>query len=138
MLRTRGPCVHGPVDEGGDHEAHARRLGSRSSARGAGHPIIDVPAMIAGLCTVELSLPTPRSLKDKRGVLKPLIAQLRKEFNVAVAEVERQDFWQSASLGLAAVSADGGNLHGLLEDVVRWIERTQPHVVVTDWHIEIL
>jgi len=94
--------------------------------------------MIVGICTVQLSLPARRSLKDKRGVLKPLVAQIRKEFNVAVAEVEGQDFWQSAGLGLAAVSADGGNLHGLLEDVVRWIERTQPHVVVTDWHIEIL
>jgi uncharacterized protein len=94
--------------------------------------------MVVGVCTIHLSLPGNRSLKDKRGALKPVIHQLRQEFNVSVAEVDRQDVWQSASLGVAAVSTDPGYVHGLLEKVVAWIERTQPHLFVTDWEIEIL
>jgi hypothetical protein len=94
--------------------------------------------MVVGVCTIHLSLPRNHSLKDKRGLLKPVIHQLRQEFNVSVAEVDRQDVWQSATIGVAAVSTDAGYVHGLLEKAVGWIERTQPHLFVTDWQIEIL
>jgi uncharacterized protein YlxP (DUF503 family) len=94
--------------------------------------------MIVGLCTLSLALPAVHSLKEKRGVLKPLIAQLRKEFNVSVAEVEEQDRWQAAAIGLAVVGSDGANLHGTLESIVRWVERTQPHLYVANWEIEVL
>jgi uncharacterized protein YlxP (DUF503 family) len=94
--------------------------------------------MVVGLCTIELSLPGPRSLKDKRGALKPLIAQMRREFNVAVAEVDRQDVWQRATLGVATVSNDAGHAHGLLEKVIGWIDRTQPQVFVSDWRVDML
>jgi hypothetical protein len=94
--------------------------------------------MVVGVCTIHLSLPRNHSLKDKRGLLKPVIHQLRHEFNVSVAEVDRQDVWQSATIGVAAVSTDAGYVHGLLEKVVGWIEHTQPHLFVTDWQIEIL
>jgi uncharacterized protein YlxP (DUF503 family) len=94
--------------------------------------------MVVGLCTIQLSLPGQHSLKDKRGALKPLIAQMRREFNVSVAEVDRQDAWQAATIGVAAVSNDAGHVHGLLEKVVSWIDRTQPHVFISDWRVEIV
>lgn len=94
--------------------------------------------MTVGLCTLELSLPGSHSLKDKRGRIKPLISALRKEFNVSVSEVEAQDFWRSATIGIASVSTDAGYVHGQLEKVVRWIESSQPHIFVTDWKIELL
>jgi uncharacterized protein YlxP (DUF503 family) len=95
-------------------------------------------AMVVGLCTLELSIPVTHSLKDKRGVIKPLIAQMRKEFNVSVAEVDEHDVWQAARLGVAMVSNDPGHVHGQLENVVHWIERTQPHLYVSNWDIEVL
>lgn len=94
--------------------------------------------MVVGVCRIALSIPGRHSLKDKRSAIKPLIAQLRKEFNASVAEVDDQDMWRSATIAVAIVSSDGGNVHGLLEQVVRWIERSQPHVFVTDWQIEVL
>lgn len=94
--------------------------------------------MIIGLCELTLSLPVVHSLKEKRGVIKPLLARLRSEFNVSVAEVEDQDRWQAAGLAIVIVAADGANLHGALEGVVRWVERTQPHLYVANWEIEIL
>lgn len=94
--------------------------------------------MIIGVCEVSLSLPVAHSLKEKRGMLKPLVERLRREFNVSVAEVEDQDRWQAAGIAIAMVAADGANLHGALESIVRWIERTQPHLYVANWEIEIL
>ena len=91
-----------------------------------------------GLCSIALSLPGVHSLKEKRGMLKPLLAHLRREFNVSVAEVEDQDRWQAAGIAVAMVAADGADLHGALENLVRWVERTQPHLYVANWEIEIL
>jgi uncharacterized protein YlxP (DUF503 family) len=94
--------------------------------------------MVVGICTVALSIAGVHSLKAKRGALKPLLAHLRREFNVSAAEVDDQDRWQAAGIAVARGAADGANLHGALENVVRWIERTQPHLYVTNWEIEIL
>jgi uncharacterized protein YlxP (DUF503 family) len=94
--------------------------------------------MVIGICTIELSLPGNDSLKDKRSVLKPLVLRIRREFNVSVAEVDGQDAWRSATLGLAAVSNDAAYLHGLFEKLVHWIEHSHAPVEVIDWQIEIV
>ena len=94
--------------------------------------------MVVGICIVELSLPGNSSLKDKRSVLKPLLVKLRREFNISVAEVGRQDAWRSATLGVAAVSNDAAYVHGLFEKLVRWIEKSHLGVEVQDWQVEII
>jgi len=48
------------------------------------------------------------SWKGKRRVIKSIIARVHNEFNVSIAEVEDQDLWQSATLGVACVSARRG------------------------------
>jgi len=94
--------------------------------------------MVVGICIVELSLPGNSSLKDKRSVLKPLLVKLRREFNISVAEVGRQDAWRSATLGVAAVSNDAAYLHGLFERLVRWLEDSRDPIEVMDWQVEIV
>ena len=94
--------------------------------------------MIVGICTLELSLPGNDSLKDKRSVLKPLLIQLRREFNVSAAEVGSQDAWRSAVVGVATVSNDAAYAHGLFEKLVEWIQHTHLDVEVVDWQIEIV
>jgi uncharacterized protein YlxP (DUF503 family) len=94
--------------------------------------------MVVGLCTIQLSLSGHRSLKEKRGALKPLVAYLHREFNVSVAEVGQQDAWQSATLGVAAVSNDHAYVSGLFEKIVRAIEHQRPDVYVVDWRVEML
>ena len=80
--------------------------------------------MVIGACRVKLYLPGCASLKEKRGRLKPLLARLPKEFNVAVAEVGLNDVWQSAEIALVTVAnGDAGFVHSELQTVVRWIER---------------
>jgi uncharacterized protein YlxP (DUF503 family) len=94
--------------------------------------------LVVGLCTIQLSLPGHRSLKEKRGALKPLVAWIRREFNVSVAEVGGQDSWQSATLAVSAVSNDHGYVSGLFEQLVRGIERQRPDVFIVDWRVEML
>jgi len=93
--------------------------------------------MIIGACIVDLHLPGNGSLKGKRSILKPLLSRLRKEFNLAAAEVDYHDVWQSAQIALVSVSTDAGHVQGLLERAVRWIEKQRPDLSVVDWRIEV-
>lgn len=94
--------------------------------------------MHVGVCTIELHLPGNTSLKEKRGVLKPVISRIRQEFNVSIAEVDRQDAWQQAVLGVACVSASADYAHGQLQRVVQWIESTRLDVELIDYQIDLL
>jgi uncharacterized protein len=92
--------------------------------------------MVVGVCTITLRLAGNDSLKGKRSVLKSTLAHLRQEFNVSAAEVDAQDEWQRAVLGVACVSSDQAYAHGLLERVVQWIESNRPDVQLLDYQIE--
>ena len=94
--------------------------------------------MVIGLCTIELHLPASNSLKDKRSVLKSVIRRIRNEFNVSIAEVDDQDVWRSALLGVVTVSNDRAYAHGLLTQVVNWIERNRLDAELVDYQIEML
>lgn len=93
--------------------------------------------MVIGACRVRLHLPGAHSLKEKRGRIKPILARLPKEFNLAAAETDLQDIWQSAEIGLVTVSNDAGLAQSLLERSVRWIEHNAPDVEVEDFKIEL-
>jgi len=94
--------------------------------------------MIIGACSVELHLPGNGSLKGKRGILKPILSRLRREFNLAAAEVGHNDAWQSAEIAFVTVANDPGRVHAVLERAVHWIETHHPEVQVVDWQIEVL
>ncbi len=55
--------------------------------------------MPVGLLTLELHIPDAQSLKDKRQVLRSLKDKLRRQFNVAVAELDHHDVWQRSVVG---------------------------------------
>ena len=93
--------------------------------------------MVIGVCTIRLHLPGSGSLKDKRRVIKSIIARLQRQFNIAIAEVDEHDSWQHATLGVACVSTSTAHAHGLLTRVVNWIEARRPDVPIVDFHIEL-
>ena len=92
--------------------------------------------MIVLSATVVLKLHDPRSLKDKRQVVKSVCERVRNRFNVSIAEVENQESWQVATLGLAVVSNDQRRAADLLEDVARFIERERPDFDLVECVIE--
>ena len=75
--------------------------------------------MIVGIRTWELHLEGCQSLKDKRSVLKPLTAALRRTLNVSVAETNHQDLWQRAEIACAAV----GSARDVVEETLRAADR---------------
>jgi uncharacterized protein YlxP (DUF503 family) len=94
--------------------------------------------MHIGVCTIELRLPGNASLKGKRSVIKSMVTRIGREFNVSIAEVDAQNAWQRAVLGVACVSSSASYAHGLLERVVQWIESHRPDVELLDYQIELL
>ncbi|MDE0204876.1 MAG: DUF503 domain-containing protein [Candidatus Tectomicrobia bacterium] len=78
--------------------------------------------MIVGVCTIELRLHENRSLKGKRQVLKSITSRVKNNFNVAIAEVDFQDKWQRALLGVAVVSTAQDHANGILSKVVNFVD----------------
>jgi uncharacterized protein YlxP (DUF503 family) len=93
--------------------------------------------VVIGACRLQLYLPGCASLKGKRGLIKPLVARLHREFNVAAAEVEHQDVWQTAGLAIVAVGNDPRRLESELQHIVGWIEHNRPEVEVVDARFEL-
>jgi uncharacterized protein YlxP (DUF503 family) len=76
---------------------------------------------VIGALVVELHFPACRSLKEKRGVLRPVIEGARSRFPVAVAEVGYQELHQRSIIEVAAVSASERVVVETLEAVERFI-----------------
>jgi uncharacterized protein YlxP (DUF503 family) len=80
--------------------------------------------VIVAVQTWELHLPGCHSLKEKRGVLKPLTIGLRRSLNVSVAETDHQDLWQRAEIACAAVGTDRGVVEETLRAADRMVEES--------------
>jgi len=93
--------------------------------------------IIVGLCTVELFIPESQSLKDKRQVLLSLKDRLREKFNLSVAEVDGQDLWQKAVLGLVCVANEGRYVNQVCDQALNLI-RSVPAVEIVQSRIELL
>ncbi|MEP7198914.1 MAG: DUF503 domain-containing protein [Chloroflexota bacterium] len=95
-------------------------------------------ATIVGVCTLQLGIPENHDLKGKRRVLQSVTAKLRDAFNVAVAEVDDNDKWQTATLAIVSVSTDAAYVHGLLTKAVEAIERSRLDALVLDYEIDMM
>ena len=73
--------------------------------------------------TLEIRIEHAQSLKDRRQVVRSLKDQLRQGFNVSVAELDEAGTWQSATIGVAAISRSRDYLHGLMEEAERAARR---------------
>jgi len=88
--------------------------------------------MVVGIVRVELHLPAAQSLKDKRQVVRSLKDRLRERVGASVAEVEFQDLWQRAAIGLAVVGADGGQVRERLQSARHIVDQAL-QAQVLDW-----
>ena len=79
--------------------------------------------MLVALERFDLRIPGCGSLKEKRHVLKTLSNAIRSKFNVAVAEVDHQDLWQRATIGVAVVSGERYHARRILHEVEKLVER---------------
>ena len=78
-------------------------------------------AMWVGALEFDLLLGDVHSLKEKRSVVRPLIADVRKRFDLSVAEVDHLELHRRAGVGVAAVSPDRAHLVDVLDAVERLV-----------------
>lgn len=93
--------------------------------------------MVIASALIELDIPENGSLKDKRRVVKSVMARLRNEYNLAAAEVDAHDEWQRAVLALVTVSTDPAHAHGLLEKAVASVESWRLDCHLAGYEIEL-
>jgi uncharacterized protein YlxP (DUF503 family) len=79
--------------------------------------------MFIGVSRIDLRIPASGSLKSKRQVMRALTGGLRAKFNVAVAEVDHQDLWQRAALGVTCISESAFHAKKMLHEVERFVAR---------------
>ena len=77
--------------------------------------------MWIGWLEFDLLLGDVHSLKEKRGIVRPLVNALWKGFPVAVAEVGEQDLHRRSRIGVTAVSGDAAHVGAVLDDVERFV-----------------
>jgi uncharacterized protein YlxP (DUF503 family) len=94
--------------------------------------------MNVGVCKVSLRLPENMSLKGKRQVLKSITSRVRNKFNVAVAEVDDNDVWQLATIGICCISNNGKHTNQVLSRVVNFIIDSRFEIELIDYEIEII
>jgi uncharacterized protein YlxP (DUF503 family) len=73
--------------------------------------------MIVGLLTLDLHILEAQSLKEKRFVIKSLTDRIKNKFNVSVAEVDANDLWQRAVIGIACVSNETVMVNKVFEQI---------------------
>jgi len=94
--------------------------------------------MNVGVCKIELRLPENQSLKGKRRVLKSITSRIRSKFNVSIAEVDEQDRWQLATIGICFVSNNSRYTNQVLSKVVGFIVNGRFEIEVVNYEIEVL
>ena len=88
--------------------------------------------MYAAALRLELRIRNARSLKEKRHVIKGVVGHVGRTFGVAVAEVDHQDLWNRATLGVAAVAPQVSQLDRILHAVEKHVrERTDVELLST-------
>jgi uncharacterized protein YlxP (DUF503 family) len=91
--------------------------------------------MVVGTVEIRMLIRWAQSLKDKRRAILSLKDRIRNEFDVAVAEVDRQDAIKEAVFGVAAVGPDPGPVERVLQSVVGFVRRDRD-VELVDFQLE--
>lgn len=91
--------------------------------------------MIVSSLKIRLYAPGCHSLKDKRMIVKSLIQKTRNKFNVSIAEIEDQDYYQTIVIGAACVSSSRVQANAVMDEVMRFIE-VNTDAEITDFLFE--
>jgi len=90
------------------------------------------------ILTLDLYMPDNQSLKQKRGMLKSVLAKLHRDFNLSAAEVDHLDSWKESLIACAIVSNDAVHNEQVLQKAVTAIESAFPNITILEEYIEFL
>lgn len=94
--------------------------------------------MHVGVVKIYLRLSGNLSLKGKRQLVRPVISQIRNRFNVSIAEVDEQNAWQSAVVGISLVSSDARLVDEIISHILDFINSGRFSVEVIETRIEVI
>ena len=94
-------------------------------------------AVTVAVSSFELHLPSCRSLKEKRQVVKSLVDRLHHRYRLSIAETDFHDLHQRAEISLAAVARDEAALEKMLDEV-HGIVDSLPEAFLTRWEPQLL
>jgi uncharacterized protein YlxP (DUF503 family) len=77
--------------------------------------------MFAGVLELDLLLGDVHSLKEKRSVVRPVVAELRRRFEVSAAEAGHLDLHRRALVGVAVVAADAAHCTRVMDACERLV-----------------
>jgi uncharacterized protein len=79
--------------------------------------------MFVGVARFDLHIPHSASLKEKRAVLRPVVERMRNKLHVSIAEVDHQDLWQRAAIGVSCVSSSAAQCRKVIQEVEKFLGR---------------
>jgi len=94
--------------------------------------------MHVGTCKIKLFLPMNLNLKGKRRIVKSLSEQIRSRFNVSVSEIENNELWQIATIGIATISNRIIILNQTFDHIFSFIESSNHDLNIISHEIEII
>lgn len=94
--------------------------------------------MNIGVAKIGLRLPENMSLKGKRQVVKSITSRVRNKYDVAVAEVDDNDSWQVATIGICCISNNKRHSNRVISRAVDFIVRGRFEAEILDYEIEII
>ncbi len=78
--------------------------------------------MIIATITFKLRAPWVHSLKEKRMIVKSILAKLENRFHVSAAEIDEQDTHQIIVIGVAAIVPHNAQADSLMDNISRFVE----------------
>jgi len=91
-----------------------------------------------GILTLHLHLPNCSSLKDKRNIIKSLLAKLQNKFNVSVAEVGHLEIWHDSEIACVVVCNNKNRAMSILQNILNWVSNNWHEGYIADDNIEII
>ncbi len=87
---------------------------------------------------VSLKADWVHSLKEKRMIVKSIVAKLQNKFNISVCEIENQDVHNLITIGIAGIALDAKVCDSTIEHIINYIEEsTDAEIINIDQEIEI-
>ena len=78
--------------------------------------------MVVGVGHIVFRIHQCRSLKEKRKVVKAIVARIRNHYNASVAEVADNDIYQRAVIGISLVGSDRRMINAKLDKVFNFAD----------------
>ena len=92
--------------------------------------------MNVAVCRLTLRIPENQTLKGKRRTIHSLCTRVRNKFNVSIAEVDDNNRWQMATLGISYVSNEARHANQVLSQVMDYIKDLRMDLELVDYNIE--